>query len=473
MADHAKFVATARRVITQEAEALTVLADQLGDSFAAAVDLLLGAPGRVIVSGMGKSGHIARKIAATFASTGTPAHFVHPAEASHGDLGMMTRGDVVLVLSNSGETPELADLVAYTRRFGISTFSIADAIRTAVYGKEVSKFKQGEDEYDIYVRLQERYRYDVDNLLNQKVTFQNPSNGRIVQVPISAVASVKYTSTYSSIKRKNLDRVITIYSNVLADYNANEIVAELQDIMAEYPMPRGYFYEFTGEQQQQAEDTAFLLGAFLVVIFSIFLILVAQFNSISSPFIIILSVVFSTIGVFLGYYFTGRNIALISTGIGVISLAGIVVNNAIVLIDYINLLLKRKMDEMGVSRMSDFPLADAKTAIVEAGGTRLRPVLLTAITTVLGLVPLAIGLNINFFTIITDLDPNYVLGGDNTAFWGPMAWTVIYGLTYATFLTLVVVPVMYWLIYRFKLALSRLFRRDDRPPLDARIEPAE
>ncbi len=362
---------------------------------------------------------------------------------------------------------------AAARRFGISTFAIADAIRTAVYGKEVSKFKQGEDEYDIYVRLEEKYRYDVDNLLNQKITFRNPANGRIAQVPISAVASVKYTSTYSSIKRKNLDRVITIYSNVLADYNANEIVAELQDIMTEYPLPRGYFYEFTGEQQQQAEDTAFLLGAFLVVIFSIFIILVAQFNSISSPFIIILSVLFSTIGVFLGYYFTGRNIALISTGIGVISLAGIVVNNAIVLIDYTNLLLKRKMDEMGVSKINDFPLANAKSAIVEAGGTRLRPVLLTAITTVLGLVPLAIGLNINFFTIITDLNPNYVLGGDNTAFWGPMAWTVIYGLTFATFLTLVVVPVMYWLIYRIKLVFNRLFRGSESPSVETRIEPAE
>ena len=125
MVDHAKFLASAKRVITVEADALTQLADQLDDSFAQAVELLLNAKGRVIVSGMGKSGHIARKIAATFASTGTPAHFVHPAEASHGDLGMMTRGDVVLVLSNSGETPELADLVAYTRRFSIPMIGVA------------------------------------------------------------------------------------------------------------------------------------------------------------------------------------------------------------------------------------------------------------------------------------------------------------------------------------------------------------
>ena len=358
---------------------------------------------------------------------------------------------------------------AAARRYGISTFGIADAIRTSVYGKEVSKFKQGEDEYDIYIRLDERYRYDVGNLLNQKITFRNPANGRISQVPISAVASIDYTSSYSSVKRKNLDRVITVYSNVLGDYNANEIVGELKELMAEYPFPTGYFYEFTGEQQQQAEDMAFLSGAFLVVIFSIFIILVAQFNSVSSPFIIILSVLFSTIGVFLGYAYTGSDIAIISTGVGIISLAGIVVNNAIVLIDYINLLIKRKMKEKGIDSLYDFSKEEVKTAIVEGGKTRLRPVLLTAITTVLGLIPLAIGLNINFFTIVTDLDPNYVLGGDNTAFWGPMAWTVIYGLTFATFLTLVVVPVMYWLIYRFKLAMNRAL--NPKPKLgDAQLE---
>lgn len=370
--------------------------------------------------------------------------------------------------------PELLINVDRTaaRRYGISTFAIADAIRTSVYGKEVSKYKLGEDEYDIFIRLDERYRYDVGNLLNQKITFRNPADGQISQVPISAVASIDFASTYSSIKRMNLNRVITVYSNVTADYNANEIVAELQDLMVDYRLPAGYSYEFTGEQQQQAEDISFLLGAFVLAIFSIFLILVAQFNSISSPFIIIMSVVFSTIGVFLGYVITGDDIAVISAGVGIISLAGIVVNNAIVLIDYINLLVKRKMAKLGLDNLRQMEREEIKAAIIEGGATRLRPVLLTAITTVLGLIPLAIGFNFNFFTLISRWDPQFILGGDNTAFWGPMAWTVIYGLTFATFLTLVVIPVMYWLIYRFKMALGRAIGSKPQAA-NIRIEPAE
>ncbi len=351
------------------------------------------------------------------------------------------------------------------RRYGVSTFSIADAIRTAVYGKEISKYKLGEDEYDIFVRLDERYRNNVDNLLNQKITFRNPANGRISQVPISAVANVDYSSTYSSIKRKDLDRVITIFSNVEGDYNANEIITELEGYMANYELPQGFQYEFTGEQQQQAEDMAFLMTAFGVAVFAIFIILVAQFNSISAPFIIILSVLFSTIGVFLGYVITGRDISVIFTGVGIISLAGVVVNNAIVLIDYILLLLKNKREELKLEKDTDLPIQVAKDAIIQAGATRLRPVLLTAITTVLGLIPLAIGLNINFFTLVTAFDPQYFLGGNNTAIWGPMAWTVIYGLVFATFLTLVVVPVMYWLSYLLKRALRR------KPKTDQNILP--
>jgi multidrug efflux pump subunit AcrB len=208
-----------------------------------------------------------------------------------------------------------------------------------VFGKEVSKYKQGEDEYPIIIRLGEESRYDINQLLNQKITFRSPANGQISQVPVSAVADIKMGSTYSSIKRKDQDRVITIYSNVLDGYNANEINAELADLMLDYEMPDGYTYEFTGEQQQQAEDMGFLATTFLLAIFMIFIIIVAQFNSISSPFIIILSVLFSTIGVFLGYAFFGEEINVIFTGVGLISLAGVVVNNAIVLIDYTNLLI--------------------------------------------------------------------------------------------------------------------------------------
>ena len=220
--------------------------------------------------------------------------------------------------------------------------------------------------------------------------------------------------------------------------------------MSNYELPQGISIEFTGEQEQQAEDSEFLVGAFILALFTIFIILVAQFNSIYSPFIIILSIVFSTIGVFLGYVVTGRTIGVIFTGVGIISLAGIVVNNAIVLIDYINLLIQRKRESIGVDSILDLDSDDVKKAIVKGGSTRLRPVLLTAITTVLGLIPLAIGFNINFFTIISDLDPQFYLGGDTTALWGSLAWTVIYGLVFSTFLTLVIVPAMYFLAYKLK-----------------------
>ncbi len=336
------------------------------------------------------------------------------------------------------------------RRYEVATSDIANAIRTSVYGREVSQFKVGEDEYPIFVRLDERYRFDVDNLLNQKITFRSRATGDINQVPISAVADVKYTSTYSAIKRKNMDRVITLFSNVVAGYNANEIIAELEDIMADYPLPQGFTYEFTGQQQQQAEDSEFLGRAFVIALFAIFIIIVAQFNSLLSPFIIVLSVLFSTIGVFLGYVATGMDVFIVLTGVGVISLAGVVVNNAIVLIDYIDLLMKRRLVARGLTDVNDLRNTDVRDAIIKAGSTRLRPVLLTAITTILGLVPLAIGFNFNFFTLITRLDPQIFVGGDNVAFWGPLAWTVIYGLFFATFLTLIVVPVMYWLAYRAK-----------------------
>jgi len=342
------------------------------------------------------------------------------------------------------------------RRYELSTFSIASALRTSVFGSEVSKYKQGEDEYPIMVRLSDEYKNDISELMNQKVTFRNPANGRIVQVPISAVADFEYSSTYNNIRRKDSERVITIFSNVLDGYNANEIVAELQSQLESYDFPEGYTFEFTGEQQQQAEDMAFLGGAFIFALFLIFIIIVAQFNSIVSPFIILLSILFSTIGVMLGYFFTGMTYSIIFSSVGIISLAGVVVNNAIVLIDYINLLIKRKREKEGIDSLYAMSIANVKEAIIEGGATRLRPVLLTAITTILGLIPLALGVNFNFFTLITDLDPQYFRGGDNTALWGPMSWTIIYGLTFATFLTLVVVPVMYYLAYRLKLGLKKL-----------------
>lgn len=336
------------------------------------------------------------------------------------------------------------------RRFEISTYNIAMGIRTALFGKEISKFKQGEDEYPVQVRLNKKYRNNIDALLGQKVTFRNPSNGQIAQVPMSAVTSVEYSSTYSSIRRKDMDRVITISSNVLADYNPTEVVGRIKELMQQYDLPQGMTYSFGGEQEEQAENSAFLMSAFMFALAMIFLIIVAQFNSLTAPIIILFSIIFSTIGVFLGYILTGSDFIIIMTGVGIISLAGIVVNNAIVLLDYIILLRRRKREELNIPDSHQLNKDEVRQAIVQGGKTRLRPVLLTAITTVLGLIPLAIGVNINFVTLVTKFDPQWFLGGDNVAFWGPMAWTVIYGLVFATFLTLVVVPAMYWVFYRLK-----------------------
>lgn len=329
------------------------------------------------------------------------------------------------------------------RLYGLSTSSISNALRTALFGSEISKFKVGEDDYEINLRVQDKYRYNIANLINQDITFRDASNGRLYQIPISSVADVQYGSTYGSIRRKDLDRVISIFSNVEEGYNANEIVNELKDYLSDYEMPEGYSFKFTGEQEEQAESAEFLSNAMLIAVFLIFLIMVSQFNSLTKPFIILASIIFSTIGVFLGIIFTGSDFVVIMTGIGVISLAGIVVNNAIVLIDYTDLIRERRRKELGLGPDERLSPSEFVKVLVQAGKTRLRPVLLTAITTVLGLVPLASGLNIDFYGLLTVLDPDLYMGGDNADFWGPMAWAVIYGLSFSTFLTLVVVPVMY------------------------------
>lgn len=339
------------------------------------------------------------------------------------------------------------------RRFGLSTYSIASELRTALFGLEVSKFKDGEDEYPIQLRLQDNYRYDIDALLNKKVTFRD-NQGKLKQIPISSVASLEYSSTYGSVKRKDLDRVISIYSNVIEGYNANEIVSELKLLLSDYELPDGYTLKFTGEQEEQAESSEFLMKALMIAIFSIFLIIVMQFNSFSSPFIIMASVLLSTIGVFIGLNMFNMDFIIIMTGIGIISLAGVVVNNAIVLIDYTNLVRNRRRAELGLKDDEYLSYKDLVESIRVAGKTRLRPVLLTAITTVLGLIPMAIGMNINYITLFSDFDPEFYVGGDNAAFWGPMAWTVIFGLIFATFLTLVIVPVMYLISDKITLRLK-------------------
>ena len=331
------------------------------------------------------------------------------------------------------------------RRFGLSTQQIAYEIRSGLLGREISKYKDAEDDYKIQLRFSNEYRYNLSNLLNTKITFRNPANGKISQVPVSAVTKIDFNSTYGTIKRQDMERVITIFSEVESGYNANDIVAQYKEILANAPKKPGYEYKFTGEQEQQSQSTDFMVRALGIAIGLIFLIIVSQFNSIIGPLIIMFSVLFSTIGVFIGFALFKMPFVILMCGIGIISLAGVVVNNAIVLIDYTNLLRSRKRQELGLPEEGRLPNDIILATIVDAGKTRLRPVLLTAITTVLGLIPLATGLNINFFTLLTELDPQYYAGGDNADFWGPMAWTVIFGLIFATFLTLIVVPVMYWL----------------------------
>lgn len=356
--------------------------------------------------------------------------------------------------------PELIVSVDRKRagRFGLSTGQIASTIRTALYGKDVSDFKIGEDEYPIQLRLMEKYRNSVPALMNQEITFRN-SRGRLISVPISAVADYQYSTTYGSVKRKDLKRVITLSSNVVEGYNATEINEQIKVALSDYDLPEGYDYQFTGEQQDQQESMEFLERALLIALSLILIILVTQFNSLIKPIIIMVSVLFSTIGVFGGLATFNMNFIVVMTGIGIVSLAGVVVNNAIVLIDYIDLLKARRRKELGIEEGAFLPLNEATNCIIKGGKTRLRPVLLTAITTILGLFPMAIGLNIDFPGLLRSFQPNIYFGGDVAAMWGPISWTVIFGLTFATFLTLVIVPVMYRISTRMQIGVIYLLRK--------------
>ena len=339
-------------------------------------------------------------------------------------------------------------------QLGISSSSVGQTLRRAIYGEEISTYREGDDDYEINVRFDETFRYDENALFNQPVTFKNQSTGELVQVPISSVTSQNLTSAFSSIKRKDLKRVITIYSNVLQDYNGNEIVSQLQSELENYELPDSMTLEFTGEQEEQAENMSFLLKALLIAMGGILLILVAQFNSVPKPIIILMAVLLSLAGVFFGLVVFQMDFIIIMTMMGIISLAGIVVNNAIVLVDYTQILIDRKKAELELDPNELLTKEQYFDLIVQGGKSRLRPVLLTAITTVLGLIPLAVGLNIDFFGLFTDYDPQIFIGGDNVIFWGPLAWTVIFGLVFATFLTLVVVPVMFYLVNRARLKSS-------------------
>ena len=325
------------------------------------------------------------------------------------------------------------------RRYGLSTGMLANELRTSLFGKEISKYKIGEDEYKIQLRLADQFRYDINTLLNKNITFRNQSNGRTYQVPVSSFASMKMSNTFSSVKRKDLDKVITISSNVISGYNPTEVNSKIDMVLKTYPLPNGYSYKFGGEQQEQEEEMAFLSNAFMIALFLVFIIIVAQFNKIITPLIIMSSIILSTIGVFLGLLLFNMDFVVVMTMIGVISLIGIVVNNAIVLIDFIELNRRRKL----IGKKVYLTVEEIIECITEAGRTRLRPVILTALTTILGLMPLAIGMNFDFVSFFKFYEINFYLGGDNMVFFGPIAWAIIFGLSFATFLTLLVIPSMY------------------------------
>lgn len=328
-------------------------------------------------------------------------------------------------------------------REGISTAQIGMEVRNAVFGKEVSKYKDANDEYPIQLRFQEDQRNNLDVLLNLKMTYRDMNMGGAVrQVPLSSVASIHYANTFGGIKRKNQKRIVVLSSNVLGGFNANDVVAKVTKAAKSFSKPAGLSIDLTGEQEQQKETGAFLGGALLSALGLIFLILVTQFNSISKPVIIISEIAFSIIGVLLGFCIFGMQISIIMTGIGIVALAGIVVRNGILLVEFTDHLIVQGYE--------------TKAAIIEAGRTRMTPVILTASATILGLIPLAVGLNIDFVTLFTELNPHIFFGGDSVAMWGPLSWTMIFGLAFATFLTLILVPAMYLLSDKLKSRVKRL-----------------
>jgi multidrug efflux pump subunit AcrB len=348
---------------------------------------------------------------------------------------------------------------------GVSTGQLGFNLRRSVYGQEISTYKEGDDDYNIVVRMQEDQRKNENILFNQSLTFRNQSNGQIVQVPISAVSQTEKTNTYNQIKRKNYKRILTIYSNVLTGYNGDEITKQIATELNGYKMPKAVTYSFSGVQEEQGKNQSFLFYALFLAMAGITIIIVLQFNSVSKTIVILFTVLLSFSGVFYGYVIANMDFVILMTMMGIISLAGIVVKNGIVLMDFFVLLLDKKVAEKGLESHDDLSLNEIKEVIIESGKSRLRPVLLTALTAVLGLIPLAIGLNFDFFGLVTDLNPHLYMGGDNVIFWGPLAWTIIFGLTYATVLTLVMVPVMFYLVKRTKYWLRR--RREARKAIEA------
>lgn len=351
---------------------------------------------------------------------------------------------------------------------GISTGQIAMELRNAVFGAEVSKYKMDEDEFPIQLRYSDVVRNNINSLINQRITFRDMNTGMLKSIPLSSVASISYGDSYGGIKRLNLKRVITISSNVITGYTANEIVPQITQLAESFPKHESVQIKLTGEQVEQQETAAFLGKAMLIAIGLIFFILITQFNSISKTILILSEVIFSVIGVLLGVVIFNMTISVIMTGLGIVALGGIVVRNGILIVEFIDTLKERGYK--------------TRMAIVEAGKIRITPVILTAAATILGLVPLAIGFNLNFATMFTELNPQIHIGGDNVMFWGPLAWSIIFGLSFATFLTLLFVPAMYLIAYTMKIRITRMksnriyrkaISKNEKPILNEVYMPAE
>ena len=335
---------------------------------------------------------------------------------------------------------------------GVSVGQVGQILRNSIFGSKAGIYKENGDDYDIYVRFNKEDRYSTSALFDQNIIFRD-ALGKIKEIPISVIATQKNSSGFSAIKHKDSKRVVTVYSALAPGYtDAGAIVSNIRDEMKNFAeLPSDIKIDYTGQIEEQEKQMSFLLGAFFTGLGLIFLILIFQFNSVSKPAIIMLAIFLSLIGVFGGIVITGSAFVIMMTMMGIISLAGIVVNNGVVLLDYTQLLIDRKMIAKGMDDNDLLTTDNIKESIIEGGRARLRPVLLTAITTILGLIPLAIGFNINFFTLFSEFNPNIYFGGDNVMFWGPLAWTVIYGLIVATFLTLVIVPILFFITHKIKL----------------------
>jgi multidrug efflux pump subunit AcrB len=325
------------------------------------------------------------------------------------------------------------------KRVGASTAQVAQAVRSAVAGAVATTIREGEEEHDVVVELAPRFRDDLQSILALRIPGREDTSPDTFAVPLSSVASYELAGGSGSIRHIDQDLVVTVDGDVEEGFNENAVRGEVQKYIEESEPPEGIHLRLGGANDEQRESQEFLGNAFLIAVFLILVVLVTQFNRFDLPLIILASVVLSLIGVLWGLVITGTSFGIIMTGIGVISLAGVVVNNAIVLLDYVEQLRDR-----GHS-MYD--------ALIEAGMTRFRPVIITALTTILGLVPMAAGINFDFGK------GEVVLGSQSAQWWGPMAVAVVFGLAVATVLTLVLVPTMYSIMEDFRRMGRKVFAK--------------